>query len=166
MRCMCVYSNLNSHMFEDPCFMAYSMILLGKWPVGVGKNVRSVVLKVVKMSLRLNRWVMRKRILIDFTSTQAVSYRVGSGEIFHKKCSLFSFFSIPPLWELSVSRGRLDVWRHGLDFCSWRADLCHREGAILSFSDPRPAVCFLLSQLSFAGHWPFSCLFLLRSGFY
>lgn len=35
--------------------MAYSMILLGKWPVGVGKNVRSVVLKVVKLSLRLNR---------------------------------------------------------------------------------------------------------------
>lgn len=90
MRCMCVYSNLNSHTFEDPCFMAYSMILLGKWPVGVGKNVRSVVLKVVKMSLRLNRWVMRKRILIDFMSTQAVSYRVGSGEIFHKKCSFFS----------------------------------------------------------------------------
>lgn len=52
---------------------------------------------------------MRKRILIDFTSTQAVSYRMGSVEIFHKKCSLFSFFSILSLWELSVSRGPLDV---------------------------------------------------------
>lgn len=87
--CVCTVCNVNSHTFEDPCFMAYIMILLGKWPMGMGKNVRSVVLKVVKMSLRLNRWVMPKRIPIDFPSTQAVSYRVGSVEIFHKN-ALFS----------------------------------------------------------------------------
>lgn len=41
---------------------------------------------------------MRKRILIDFTSTQAVSYRMGSVEIFHKKMLSFLFlFNSAPL---------------------------------------------------------------------
>lgn len=57
---------------------------------------------------------MLKRILIDFMSTQAVSYRMGSVEIFHKN-ALF-FFSILPLWELSVSRGEAGCVKTGTCF--------------------------------------------------
>lgn len=35
----------------------------------ISKNVSSVLIKAVKMSLRLNRLVLFKRILIDFMST-------------------------------------------------------------------------------------------------
>lgn len=52
--------------------------------------------------------------IIDFMSTQAVSYRMGSVEIFHKN-ALF-FFSILPLWELSVSRGEAGCVKTGTCF--------------------------------------------------